>query len=243
MPWSPHFIICFHYSSQRDLCNRRIKACHSTDQNHRTAPHSPGRGSTGLPASPTSGPHSLPLTPSDVSPLLSLLLPHRPLCFLSSIPDIFPPQGFCSGCSCCLERLLPRSHPFKSVLKRYPSEAYQTIPLKMAKLSSCTLLAPSLLCFPRHLCKICYGCIPPAYNGNWHTVNVWWGVLRNIYNHLAFHGHKIARDQVVSSYLFMPNLPSGKSLWVDNSTLVSSQPRGPIPAFEFCPCHRELPNL
>ena len=106
--------------------------------------------------SPTSGPHSLPLTPSDDSSLLSLLQPHRPLCFLLSIPDIFPPQGFCSGCSCCLERLFPRSHPFKSFLKHYLSEAYQTIPLKMAKLSSCTLLAPSLLCFPRHLCRICY---------------------------------------------------------------------------------------
>lgn len=106
--------------------------------------------------SPTSGPHSLPLTPSDDSPLLSLLQPHRPLCFLLSIPDIFPLQGFCTGCSCCLECLFPRSHPFKSFLKRYLSEAYQTIPLKMAKLSSCTLLAPSLLHFPRHLCRICY---------------------------------------------------------------------------------------
>ena len=177
---------------------------------------------------------------------------------------MFPPQGFCTGCSCCLECLFPRSHSFKSFLKRYLSEAPQTIPLKMAKLSSCTLLAPSLLCFPRHLCRMCYlfflsllsslfprmwvpytcSCIPPAYNGNWHSVNVWWGVLHNLYNHLAFHGHKIARDQVVIFFnLFMPNLPSGKSLWVDNSTSVSSQPRGPIPTFELCPCHHELPNL
>ena len=214
--------------------------------------------------SPTWGPHSLPLIASDDTPLLSLLQPHRPLCFLLSIPDMFPPQGFCTGCSCCLECLFPRSHPFKSFLKRYLSEAPQTIPLKMAKLSSCTLLAPSLLCFPRHLCRMCYlfflsllsslfprmwvpytcSCIPPAYNGNWHSVNVWWGVLHNLYNHLAFHGHKIARDQVVIFFnLFMPNLPSGKSLWVDNSTSVSSQPRGPIPTFELCPCHHELPNL
>ena len=85
--------------------------------------------------------------------------------------------------------------------------------------------------FPRMRVPYMHGCIPPAYNGNWNTVNVWWGVLHNLYNHLALHGHKIARDQVLIFYLFMPNLPSGKSLRVDNSTSVSSQPRGPIPAF------------
>ena len=89
--------------------------------------------------------HILTLILSDDTPLLTLLQPHRPLCFLLRIPGIFPLQGFCIGCSFCLECLSPRSHPLKSFVKCYLGEAYQTTPLKMAKLSSYFLLAPFLL--------------------------------------------------------------------------------------------------
>lgn len=189
LPWSPYLILTA--AARGIFVTGESKHVTSTAQNHPSLILLCESCASYRATVSTSGPRSLPLIPSDDTPCS--------LCF--SLADLFafsrylrhaPTSGSLHWLFLLSGMLVPRVSPlqvFSNVTRvRLPKLSH----LKWQS-SLHAHLAPSLLCFPKHLCRICYlfsffiifsplecefltvytdGCIPSVYNGNWHTVNV-----------------------------------------------------------------------